>query len=186
MALLANVRVSTEILDDEPSQAMELDGPPPKSLYLGLDGGFKVVMTNSMMRLIASMAPSAELLGRTHFETAQIDSWVSFLWHSIELPCYILRQTRHLDNSHERDCVDSAALISQLKSSLGIIEAHLMKRTNEEHPYFVGELISLADISFAVSLKYHGDELATLVKRESYLDDWLKTVERTFQLDRIP
>ena len=180
MALLADVRVSTEIMDDESSQAMVFGGPPPKSLYLSLDGDFKVVMTSSMIRLIASMAPSTELLGRTHLERGQIDSWLSFLWHSIELPCYIIRQTRTLDKSND------AAVISQLKASLGTIEAHLMKRPDNEHSYFVGDLVSLADISFAVSMKYYGEELGTLLNRESYLDHWLTTIDRTCPLGRIP
>lgn len=186
VALLADVSVSTEILDVECSQDFTSlsRGPPPKTLYLCLGGDFKVVMTSSMIRLIASMAPSTELLGRTNLEAAQIDSWLSFLWHSIELPCYIIRLT--MSDSDGRDGVDHAALISQLKSSLEIIEAHLMKRQDQEHPYFVGELITLADISFVVALKYYGDELAPVFNRESYLGRWLTSMECTCQLERIP
>jgi glutathione S-transferase len=188
VALVADVRISTEILDDESSQAFTLlqGCPPPRNLYLCLDGDFKVVMTSSMIRLIASMAPSAELLGRTPLETAQIDSWLSFLWHSIELPCTIIKDMRTLNDCKERDCVDNSALMSQLKSSLGIMETHLMKQRDEQHTYFVGELVSLADICFAVALKYYKDELAPVFDRESYLDRWLTTIECTCQLERIP
>ena len=188
MAQLADVRLSTEILEDESSQAISslLCGPPPKSLYLCLGGDFKIVMTSSMIRLIASMAPSTELLGRTHLEAAQIDSWLSFLWHSIELPCYILRHTKASNASEGRDGADNAALMLQLKSSLEIIEAHLIKCQDKKLPCFVGEVVSLADISFVVNLKSYADEFAPLLNRESYLDRWLTTIECTCELERIP
>lgn len=188
VASCANVSISTvELLPTESFpehkdvSSRSLGGPPSKGLVLSIGPDFQITMSSSMIRFIASLAPAQELLGRNQHETAQIDSWLSFLWHSIELPLYILTETESLcDNGKAESSKTVDVVHSQLKASLAIIETHLIQRDDDQQlPYLVGTCISVADIAFATVLKYHGMLLKTalIVIQDSYLDRWLGRIE---------
>lgn len=92
-----------------------------------------------MMRTISALAPASGLLGTSAVEDATIDGWLSFIWTSIDLPLSVAGDEHGDTSAVERD----------LTKSLETIENYLSasKRT-----YMVGNALSLADISLAISL----------------------------------
>ena len=137
--------------------------------------------------MIASMSPANELLGRNDVEAAQVDSWLSFLWHSIELPLHVLREMGSLTSSEGKGETTEGSVQLQLKSAVTTIEAHLAKKMKQQQSslehisYFVGESITLADISIAVYSCY----LMPLVESDSILNRWLGKIEKECKLDTM-
>ncbi len=188
MASCASVSISTETRTVETSTQQDVfqsfGGPPSKGLYLSVGTDFYITMSTSMIRFVASLAPAKQLLGQSHFEAAQIDSWLSFLWHSIELPLFVLEDAPKWSDNESTCQMKLESVLLQLKESLEIIEAHLLKR-DQQHPHFVGSITSIADISFAVTLKYYGDLLLPTLRKDSYLIHWLTRTERESRLDML-
>ena len=110
--------------------------------------GQPVTTVNAILRLVASLAPVSKLLGATDMEDALVDSWMSFIWSSVDLPLVAIGE--------------SETVQQELKGAMDQIEAHLTKNS-----YMVGDSITLADISLAVSLKessYKCDEGSKLLE----------------------
>ena len=95
-----------------------------------------VTTSNSMMRAVASLAPASGLLGTCDLEEAQIDGWLSFLWTSIDLPSYILAGGENIQIQKDLD------------EALAKLDGHLRDKR-----FMVGDAVSLADISLAISLE---------------------------------
>lgn len=140
-----------------------------------------------MIRMIASVAPASGLLGRNAIEAAQVDSWLSFLWHSIELPLHVFKERESLTNGGGNDELKLQDVTSQLQSSLETVESHLTKQEQSFHSsYFVGESTTLADICLAVSLKCSNDHLIKpLSEPDSILGRWLTKIENECQLHKL-
>ena len=180
MQIATEVR-PTEELDGQGQQHVEStrtsNPAPPKSLVLSLGSGFHITMSNSMIRTIASIAPASELLGRNDFEAAQVDSWLSFLWHSMELPLQVWNDLSALPYS-EKVKLEREAVRSQLKSAMATIEGYLTtKNPSLQKSYFVGESITLADICLAVALKHNVSALMFLMKLNSPMHGWFAKME---------
>ncbi|CBJ27519.1 eukaryotic elongation factor-1 B gamma [Ectocarpus siliculosus] len=103
--------------------------------------------SNAIARYVARMRRDTELYGVSFFESAQVDSWIDFCAHEIELPatiwCYPV-----IGYMPYNDAAVSKAK-EDLKIALGALEKALLHRT-----YLVGDKITLADITVASALVY--------------------------------
>ena len=70
-----------------------------------------------------------------------MDGWMSFIWHSIDLPIHALRD---LDSS-DSEVID--VIVTQVEEAL----LHLASRL-ETNQYLVGSQASIADLSLTLSL----------------------------------
>ena len=84
-----------------------------------------------MMRTVASLAPACNLLGATDVNKALVEGWISFIWASLDLPIQVIATGANAD----------------LADAVNTLERHLTYKT-----YMVGDTITIADISLAVSL----------------------------------
>jgi elongation factor 1-gamma len=132
--------------------------PLAKSLVLSFSIGTStkhIATSNAMMRTVASIAPASGLLGGSDADDAMVDSWLSFVWSSIDLPLYAWR--KH----------PTGSLTIKFDATLHKVETHLMERT-----YIVGRSMTLADISLAVSLQCAGKT----PEDGSNLSRWYQTI----------
>jgi elongation factor 1-gamma len=103
--------------------------------------------SNAIARYVARLRPDAELLGKSFFESAQVDAWIDFSSHNLELPAslwfYPVLGTVNA----------GAAVITKAKAdvatALTVLNNHLADKT-----YLVGHKITLADIVVASTLVY--------------------------------
>ncbi len=103
--------------------------------------------SNAIARFIARTRPDAELMGKTFFESAQVDSWIDFSAHELELPATLwfypvlgtIQANPAITNKAKND----------LANGLKVLEAHLADKT-----YLVGHKVTLADITVASTLVY--------------------------------
>jgi len=103
--------------------------------------------SSAIARYVARLRRDTELSGRTFFESGQVDAWVDFCSHQLEVPVSIVtfpifgytEFKKHIDAQGWKD----------LTSALEAMEEHLRFRT-----FFVGEKITLADIALASALHY--------------------------------
>lgn len=103
--------------------------------------------SNAIARYVARMRRDTELYGCSFFESAQVDSWIDFCSHDLELPATVwIYPVMGL-------LPYSAATASKAKTdfarALAVLEAHLVDKT-----YLVGNKITLADITVATTLVY--------------------------------
>jgi glutathione S-transferase len=190
VAKYASVHVATEVQPAQElhGQPVAANSPSPKSLVLSIGSDVHITMSNSMIRTIASIAPASELLGRNDFEAAQVDSWLSFLWHSVELPLHVLNDLESLPNSGEKAETEVEGVKSQLKSAIATVEGHLTKKQQQSLPpnsYIVGVSITLADICLAVALRYSGSDLMLLSDPDSTIGRWFAEIENECHLDNL-
>lgn len=106
--------------------------PLAKSLVLscGEHVDLYLTSTNTIMRYLANLVPQSHLMGSTNVEKAQVDSWLEYIWCSLDIPI--------------------GAGEGNLSVPLKILEKHL--RNRETATCLVGNDISIADISLVVSL----------------------------------
>ncbi|KAG7370968.1 asparaginyl-tRNA synthetase [Nitzschia inconspicua] len=134
-AKYANVPLSCETVTAEECASIS---PLAKSLVLCY-GDVPVTTSNAMMRTIATLSPASCLLGTSAAEDATIDGWLSFIWTSIDLPLSVAGD----------ELGDNSAVEQDVAKALETIEKYL---TESKRAYMVGNSLSLADISLAVSL----------------------------------
>jgi glutathione S-transferase len=155
--LYANVALPCETVSADDCASIS---PLAKSLVLCL-GDVPVTTSHAMMRTIASVAPSSGLLGKSPTDDATIDGWLSFVWNSIDLPLAAATIGG-----------DASVVEADVVKALETIEKYL---TSSKRTYMVGDSLSLADISLAVSLN-----LASLpgVKptEGSVMGEWLAAI----------
>jgi len=99
---------------------------------------------NAIARYIAHLTKN-HLFGASAFEAGQVEQWVDFASHEIELPASVWVfpiQGKIPDNA-----TATQRAKSDIRKSLDILNKHLSTRT-----YLVGERITLADIVVATSL----------------------------------
>ncbi|KAL3920134.1 MAG: hypothetical protein SGILL_003415 [Bacillariaceae sp.] len=114
-----------------------------------------------MMRSIASIAPSSGLLGSSPVDDATIDGWLSFVWNSIDLPLAVASSGG-----------DASAVEGDVAKALETIEKYL---ASSKRTHMVGDSLSLADISLAVSL--NSTSLPGAKPSEgSVLGEWLAAI----------
>jgi len=106
-----------------------------------------LVESNAIARYVAKLRRDTALDGATFFESAQVDSWMDFVAHEVEMPACvwvypILGYTEFAQAPHDRAVAD-------LRKALGVMEAHLTSRT-----FLVGNAVTLADIAAVAALYY--------------------------------
>lgn len=103
--------------------------------------------SSAIARYVARIRRDTELLGRSFFEAGQVDAWVDFASHDVELPATlwvypILGWSKYNDAVH-------AKAVEDLHAALATLERHLLSRT-----FVVGEAVTLADIVLVAALFY--------------------------------
>lgn len=98
--------------------------------------------SNAIMRYVAS---GSDLLGKTPFEQAQVNSWVDFCSNEVEVPATMW--TYPIVGYMENYADVTARATKDLKAALTVLENHLKTET-----FFVGRSITLADIALAAAL----------------------------------
>jgi glutathione S-transferase len=112
------------------------------------------------------MAPASGLLGSTKLEEAQVEGWLSFLWHFVELPLHVLVAA---NGSQKVSC----HMRSQLRGALDKVESHLKL---QDWGYLVGQSTTIADIGLAVALKYNSHMLKEVLGPDSCLGTWVEKI----------
>jgi hypothetical protein len=121
-----------------------------------------------MLRTIASVSPASGLLGKSSIEDATIDGWLSFVWNSIDVP---------LAAAVSIESGETSAMEEDVAKALETVEKYL---ASSQRTYMVGDSLTLADISLAISL--NTAKLPGVKPAEgSVLGEWLSAV--TPQID---
>lgn len=177
MAEYASVALSKEIhTPEELAELVASDGSiactASRDLLLSLGNGHHVTSSNTMIRVIASLAPENEVSGSNPVEIAQVDSWLCFLWHSVELPLQVLRQATE---KNEKNYIAGGSL-NRVKKQLGrdfaIIDKHLGQRL-----YLVGGSLTVADMALAVVTKWASKDVIP-----SGLDHWVTRLDQEWHI----
>jgi len=129
-----------------------------KSLVLTYNERTHIFTINAMMRFIASLAPAAELQGKSSSDSAQVDGWVSFGWNSFEVPLEVLAMG-----------VDSVR--ADMAKSLETLDDYLA-----DNIYMVGDNITLADISLVIVLHKAVSSRALEINQAANVSRWCDTV----------
>jgi elongation factor 1-gamma len=103
--------------------------------------------SNAIARYVARLRADTNLTGSTFFESGQVDSWIDFSAHDIELPATVWAYP--IIGLLPLNAAASAKAKGDLAKALEILEAHLVDKT-----YLVGHHITLADICVVAALVY--------------------------------
>jgi aspartyl/asparaginyl-tRNA synthetase len=114
-------------------------GFPPLTSSWSLTDGDKVTLSTvrSALLYVAACAPSANLAGSTLVEQAQVDSWLSTLYHQLDWPLSVALAEK----------AGGAPSTEILTTILAQLEAHFLYQT-----YLVGHTVTVADLCLAASL----------------------------------
>jgi elongation factor 1-gamma len=103
--------------------------------------------SNAIARYVARMNASTELMGKSFFNSAQVDMWIDFCNHDIELPATIWYYPVLGHLPYNAGATEKAK--ADLSNALKVLESHLMSNT-----FLVGDKITLADITVVSALVY--------------------------------
>lgn len=103
--------------------------------------------SNAIARYIARIRRDTELYGATFFESGQVDSWIDFSAHELEVPAMMWYYP--VLGYMPFNAAATAKAKEDLKRALAVLERHLLHRT-----YLVGNKVTLADITVASALVY--------------------------------
>lgn len=103
--------------------------------------------SNAIARYVARLRADTELVGQSYFESAQVDSWIDFCSHNVDLPATLWYYPFVGLASYNADL--TAKVKADLSKALAVLDAHLLDKT-----YLVGHKITLADITIVSSLVY--------------------------------
>ncbi|RLN49675.1 hypothetical protein BBJ29_001207 [Phytophthora kernoviae] len=103
--------------------------------------------SGAIARYIARLRADTGLYGKTFFESGQVDAWIDFSSHELEVPLEVWLYP--ILGWGKFNAAALAKAKEDVKKALQILENHLHLRT-----YLVGEQITLADISVASALVY--------------------------------
>ena len=103
--------------------------------------------SNAIARYVARIRADTGLYGATLFESAQVDQWVDFCSHNLELPTSLWVYPVLGYMAH--NAATAAKAKTDLAAGLQVLENHLADKT-----YLVGHAITLADIAIATTLVY--------------------------------
>jgi len=140
---------------DVPPFEMMKDNKTPEFLAMSPLGKVPVLKTpqgalfesNAIARYVARMRRDTELYGTTFFASAQVDSWIDFCTHELELAAtmWLYPVLGYMPHNPAATAKAKEDVIVGLKT----LEASLTSAT-----YLVGDKISLADIVVASALIY--------------------------------
>lgn len=103
--------------------------------------------SNAIARYIARLRRDTDLTGTSFFESGQVDSWIDFASHDLELPA-TLWYYPVLGYIPANPAVIARAK-TDFARALNVLESHLADKT-----YLVGHKITLADITVVSALVY--------------------------------
>mmetsp|Transcript_24304 Transcript_24304/g.24573 ORF Transcript_24304/g.24573 Transcript_24304/m.24573 type:complete len:455 (+) Transcript_24304:66-1430(+) len=103
--------------------------------------------SNAIARYVARLRRDTELYGVSFFESGQVDSWIDFCSHDIELPATMWFYPVLGYMPYNAAATGKAK--QDLSRALAVLDAHLLDKT-----YLVGNKISLADITVISALVY--------------------------------
>jgi len=103
--------------------------------------------SNAIARYLARLRRDTELYGTTFFESAQVDSWLDFASHDVEMSADlwlnpVVGYTAYAPHVY-------AGAVAGMKRALDVLNKHLQSAT-----YLVGNKITLADIVIVSALFY--------------------------------
>jgi len=101
--------------------------------------------SNAIARYIARLDENTQLLGQDEFEQGLVDQWLDFASGELGLPArvWLYPILGHMENNQE--ATNKAK--GDVRKVLDILNTHLADRT-----FFVGERLTLADITLAITL----------------------------------
>jgi len=121
--------------------------PLGKIPALETKSGFKLFEGPAIARYISALVPTAGLLGSTLEDSALVDQWTHFL--ETEVSAYIRQIWGLLDSANGPfDEKKHSDLTGRVMRSLKVLEQHLSTQA-----FLVGSSITLADITFATSIR---------------------------------
>mmetsp|Transcript_28942 Transcript_28942/g.48841 ORF Transcript_28942/g.48841 Transcript_28942/m.48841 type:complete len:448 (-) Transcript_28942:119-1462(-) len=103
--------------------------------------------SNAIARYIARYQRDSELYGSTFFESGQVDSWVDFCSHDLELP--VSMWIYPVFGYMPYNAAVTAKAKADVSRALQVLDNHLSDKT-----YLVGHKITLADITVISTLVY--------------------------------
>jgi len=135
-----------KMLEDNKSSDFLSKSPLGKVPVLETSQG-SIFESNAIARYVARMRGDTELYGVSFYDSAQVDSWIDFSAHEIELPATMWFYPVIGYMPFNPLATEKAK--SDLARSLGVLENYLLDKT-----YLVGDKITLADITVASALVY--------------------------------
>lgn len=134
--------------DVTPEELLTFD-PKAKSLALQTTKG-NLSQHTAILRYLGDLSAAVPLCGQSPYENSQVDQWLEFSWIELEVPIQTLIALKSTDSnsltlglSSEKKTSVKQRCESDISVVLTVLEDHLSTRT-----FFVGERISIADISF--------------------------------------
>lgn len=127
--------------------------------------------SNACARYIARLRPDKNLYGETFFESGQVDSWIDFCSHEVELPAtmWVYPIMGYLP-PHD---VASSKAQDDMKRALTVLNNHLASRT-----FMVGKNVTLADLALFSALYYPMKLVLDSKFRKPYahVERWFETI----------
>ena len=136
--------------------------------------------SNAIARYVARLRSDTELLGASFFESAQVDTWIDFCSHDIELPATLWYYPYLGVAPYNAQLTNKAK--GDLAKSLAILEAHMATRT-----YVVGHKVTLADITLVSALVYPFKFVADASYRAAFPNvmRWFNTCVNQSQFEAV-
>ena len=103
--------------------------------------------SGAIARYVAGLRRDAELLGSSFVDSAQVDSWIDFNSHELELPATVWYYPAVGLLPYNAAATGKAK--GDVINALTVLENHLADKT-----YMVGHKVTLADITIATTLLY--------------------------------
>lgn len=103
--------------------------------------------SGAIARYVAALRRDTELLGSSFFASSQVDSWIDFCSHDLELPATVWYYPALGYLPYNAASCGKAK--GDVSKALAVLEKHLSDKT-----YLVGHQITLADITIACTLLY--------------------------------
>jgi len=158
-----------KMMEDNQTPEFLAKNPLGKVPLLETDQGC-IFESNAIARYIARIRSDTELYGSTFFESGQIDSWIDFCAHELELPATMWFYP--IFGYMPFNAAATAKAKADLQKALEVLNTHLLHRT-----YLVGDKITLADITIASALVYPMKMLLDPAFRKPYgnVERWFCT-----------
>jgi elongation factor 1-gamma len=103
--------------------------------------------SNAIARYIARIRRDTDLTGATFFEQGQVDAWVDFCSHELEVPASLW--VYPVFGYADFNAAVHAQAVQNLHNGLAVLNKHLEKNT-----FLVGHRVTLADLVVACALLY--------------------------------
>lgn len=121
---------------------------------------------SAVFRQLITLSSNASLMGKSAEETAQIDQWIDFAWHRLEVPLQLIFAL--LGKVDELEACQRAK--TDFANAVRELDEHLDIRT-----FVVGEAITLADI-ILYAILFTAQELQLTDKTPVNVARWFRTV----------